>query len=382
VEDGGSARYSATGHLLFARGDVLLAAPFDLQRAEVRGAPVSVWSGLSTRNRAIPALFRLTGQGTLAYRPGQTGWGRTAAILGADGKLQPWSAEQREFDYAMTLSPDGRRMVGSIINAQAIDQLWISPVEHDEFTRLGSESKADIYFPVWSPDGKQVAYARSGKDDRDGVYVQSVDGGEPRRILRIEAGDQDFFPYFPTAWLADNSALLLTYRAAGKLNLKLLPLGEKEADTSALKPFLPADFKRGFATLSRDGALLAFISEETGTEQVWVAEVRSNGETGRPIQIRTARVAWHNWGTDGKTLFIQDGRGRLLKATVNSEPTLSASAPVEVADLGKLGVQYWTPLPEGRFIVMLKTESESELKSYDLVLNWTELLKRKVPVAR
>jgi len=379
VEDGGQPAYSPTGHLLFSRGDVLLAVPFDLQRAEVRGTPAAVWSGLDSFNRAFPAPFNLTDQGTLCYRPGQSGRARAVAILGTDGKLEPWSSERREFSSQPFISPDGRRVACQILNAQAIDQLWISPLDHDEFIRLGSEAKVDSFFPIWSPDGGQVAYIRVGKDGRDGIYIQGADGGEARRLLKVEVRDQYFYP---TAWLPDNSGLLITRIVAGKLNLMLLPLGDKELDPADLRPFLPSEFNRLFAIVSKDGRMLAFISEETGVGQVWLAEMKPNGETGRPIQVRTSRVTTHGLAADGKSLFIQDERNRLLKFTINPGPPLSVSAPIEIADLEKLSVQFWAPLPDGRFFTFLKAESEGDLKRYDLVLNWTELLKKKVPVPR
>jgi hypothetical protein len=70
VEDGGSGAYSATGHLLFAHGGVILAAPFHSQSAELRGAPVAVWSGLKTDASWRPALFVLSDRGELFYQPG------------------------------------------------------------------------------------------------------------------------------------------------------------------------------------------------------------------------------------------------------------------------------------------------------------------------
>ncbi len=72
-EDGGRARYSPTGHLLFSRGGTVLAARFDPGRLEVHGAPVAVWSGISTPFTVSPGAFDLTGEGALFYRPGQ--WG-------------------------------------------------------------------------------------------------------------------------------------------------------------------------------------------------------------------------------------------------------------------------------------------------------------------
>src|SRR5207247_10497191 len=90
-EDGGNAVYSRTGHLLFARGDAILAAPFDPGRAQVRGAPVAVWGGLGTAYAFEPAAFTLTDQGALFYRPGQLGGDRSLAFVGTGGSVVPSS---------------------------------------------------------------------------------------------------------------------------------------------------------------------------------------------------------------------------------------------------------------------------------------------------
>ena len=71
-----------------------------------------------------------------------------------------------------------------------------------------------------------------------------------------------------------------------------------------------------------------------------------------------------------------------MKVTVTAAPELSVSAPSEVCDLEKLQIQQWTVLPDGRLFVGLKNDNENEITRYDLVLNWTEVLKQKMRAAR
>ena len=85
---------------------------------------------------------------------------------------------------------------------------------------------------------------------------------------------------------------------------------------------------------------------------------------------------------DGKSLFLVDERRRLMKVAVGPAPDLSLSAPEEVFDLDKLGVSLWTVLPDGRFFVGLKNDDEGEITKYNLVLGWTEELKRKMRGSR
>jgi tRNA A-37 threonylcarbamoyl transferase component Bud32 len=359
-EDGGNALYSPTGHILFARGDAVLAAPFDPERLEVRGAPVAVWSGLIS-SYWFPGRFTLTSDGALFYRPGQ-----------------PWSSEQRAFDAAPELSPDGRRFAFTIINARGIDEIWVSDLARPEFRRLGTDSNADCMTPIWSPDGKRIAYTRRGKDGRDGIYVQDAEGGEAKRILKPDSED---VVYVPRSWLPDGSALLLTRTEPGRVTLAMLPVSEGEVDSSRLRPLLPNAANRFTPRLSRSGRLLAFGSDESGKALAYVAEFHPDGSTGRPIEVKTSGSDCR-WSADDKSLFVLDERRRLTKVMVTTGPELSVSAPTDVHDFETLRVAVWSVLPDGRFFVGLKHESEVEITRYDLVLNWTEELKRKLRAAR
>ena len=104
----------------------------------------------------------------------------------------------------------------------------------------------------------------------------------------------------------------------------------------------------------------------------------------RPVEVRTSGSTGHQWSADGKTLFVQDKRQRLMKVAVTAGPELSVSAPTLVHDFDKLRVrtQIWNVLPDGRFFVGLKNENEDEITRYSLVLNWTEVLKQKMEAAR
>jgi Tol biopolymer transport system component len=378
-EDGGSGLYAPTGHLLFARGDVILAVPFDLGRLEARGAPVTVWSGLSTPFRFFPAPFSLTTDGALFYKPGQAGGQRQLAFLDASGRLEPWSSEQRAVYLRPEVSPDGRRFVCSIVNARGIDELWIGSVEHPEFHRLGTDPSADCSYCVWSPDGKRVAYSRIGKDARDGIYVQDAEGGEAKRIFVPETGQ---VRYRPTSWLPDGSALLLWRENAGEASLMRLDLVGGRPDSARARQLMPSTFNLFEPRISPDGRVLAYRGDESGRPQAYVVELRRDGSTGRPVQLATTGGDELQWSRDGRTLFVRDARNRVMKVAVRLAPELSVSAPSEVHDLDKLGISTWAALPDGRFLVGLKNENEGDVTRYNVVLHWTEELKRRMRSAR
>jgi len=386
VEDAGPSIYLPSGHIVFSRADAILSAPFDPVAVELRSSPVAVWGGLSSDMPINPGAFRLTDSGTLMYKPPPPGgWNYGMSILSADSKLEPWLGELKWL-VNMWPSPDGRRVLMMTANARNLYSLQVSPVDQPDLSKLTAEPNADCDGPAWSPDGKQIAYVRVGKDDADGIYVMNAESGTSRRIFKPANADQTIFP---SAWLPGDAGLLITIRdqIGSRPKIMRLPLGDKQATAAELIPFLPSESNRWYATLSSTGRAVAFVSDESGKSQVWIAELRPSGETGRPIMVRTLGLRdggnrSHLWAQDGKSLYVVDERERLQKITVTLEPQLTISAPVEVADFEKLRIQSFAPIAGDRFLVNFKPEITNDITSLNVVFNWTEILKNKVPVSK
>jgi hypothetical protein len=374
-EDGGNPRYSPTGHLLFARGDAILAVPFDLGKLEPRGTPVAVWNGLSTAYSFLPALFELTDDGSLVYRPGQLGGDRAMAVLDAAGKLAPWSSERRAVDTAPEFSPDRRRFACTIANNRGIDEVWISEFGTPGLQRLGSDPSADCAQCAWSPDGARVAYNRRGRDGKDGIYVQNADGGPATLLLKHDE-------CVPVAFLPGGVSMLVYRRGAESGSAALLTLAGAATDTTRLHPIVLGAFNMLLAQLSPDGRRLAYTSDETGTPNAYVVELRPDGSTGRPVPVKSDQAFDLRWAPDGSALYIRDRRNRLVKAAVIPGPGLTFSPAVEVCDLAELRIRLWSPMPDGRFFVGLMNDNEGETTRFNLVLHWRDELQRKMNAAR
>ena len=112
------------------------------------------------------------------------------------------------------------------------------------------------------------------------------------------------------------------------------------------------------------------------------SSIHADGSTGKPVEVRTEGSNGQVWGPNSRTLYIEDERHRLMKVTVGGGPDLEVSPPTQVYDFGKLEVAFWTVLPDGRFFVGLKSEDELEITRYNLVLGWTDMLKRKMRAAQ
>src|SRR5207249_4491208 len=146
----------------------------------------------------------------------------------------------------------------------------------------------------------------------DGIYLHDAESGEAKRILKPESDDA---LYRPGSWLPDGSALLVWRNDPGHDQLVNLPFTGGEADASRLRPLLPSASHQTDPRLSRDGRHLAFGSDESGKRLTYVVEFHPDGSTGRPVEVRTAGSSGHQWAADGRTLYVEDERRRLMKVT-------------------------------------------------------------------
>ncbi|MGE5243566.1 MAG: TolB family protein [Betaproteobacteria bacterium] len=173
LEGGASARYAPTGHIVYARGGQIIAAPFDVRRRAVSGQAAVVVAGASFDPAAGAAFFAFSRNGTLAYVPGgplvkdrQIGW------LDRRGTLTAIPAPRR-FYAEPSISPDGRQIALTIRAAN--DDVWTFDSERGTFSRL-TFTHDNNQVPIWSPDGSRIVYA----SDRHGVrrlMWRPADGG-------------------------------------------------------------------------------------------------------------------------------------------------------------------------------------------------------------
>jgi TolB protein len=292
--------------------------------------------------------------------------------MDAAGNITPWSGERHSFDDTPTLAPDGHRFVCSIANARGIDELWIGDVGSGRLRRLGTDPDADCTQPTWSPDGSRIAYKRQAQDARDGIYVQDVTGGTPRRILKPESSEST---YRPQGWFPDGSALIVWRTLPGRSSIMRLPVTEAEVDSSRLQALHDARGNDRNPRLSPDGSMLAYVSDESGRNEVYVARFGAAGRLGPSVQVSSDGSFLCAWAPDGRTLQFTDFRNRLSDVAIPADPHADL-APRVRADLGKLDVASWTPLPGGRLLVGLRSEDEGEVSHYQLVLGFGDEVMR------
>ncbi len=386
LRDGGNAAYSPTGHLLFARVSALLAVPFDLRRLEVRGEPVSIMDGLRTAGAYSNGVFQVLADGTLLYFPGGLMGGRQHLIVAdAQGRTRDWGRERGYHDFGPIASPDGSRAACTISSARALDEIWLFDRTRPSARRIVSVPGVDCWTPVWSPDGRQIAYYRRGYDEADGLYLQPLDGGAPKRILSLVSKAGGSLNGFANSWSPDGSALLVTHYAGTRSEIFRVQVHPAGDSLSVPVPLLPGPANAQYPAFSPDGRWVAYQSNESGQDEIYVAPNLPDGSLGAPLMVSVGGGWCPRWGRSGKELFYQGGaQGHVMSVLLKFQPALSAAEPVSRWDFGRLRAVdgKFDILPGDELLAVQKGEEEDEITRVDVVLNFFEELRQKLRAAR
>jgi len=380
VEEGGNARYHETGHLVFTRSETLLAMPFDLVTLQAKGTPVAVETGLRTENTWAPAWFELSRNGTLLYSPGgRVGGNRGLALVGADGKVTPWSPDTGSFIGALALSHDERTLAVVVTNDEGIDELWLSAPGRAGLRRFAAVANTDLDYPLWTPDGSALVYQRTAKDAQDGIYRQPLSGGAPSRLL---PADGTLTPFTAWGWTPQGD-LVVMRRNANPPEVRVLPGGRPgtAADLKPLFPTVPEAFEPAF---SPDGRRVAYAVAQGGRSEVYLAGWKPGADPVSPVSLTDGAGYLPQWSSDGRTLYYLKGfKAMAVAVPSNGGPPGASKA---AADLGPYAVNFLEMglevLKDGRFLCVQRGSEEEGAGGFNLVLGWDRELKAKVPTAR
>ena len=215
IQGGSNPRYLPSGHLVFTRAASLMAAPFDLETRTVTGPAVVVIEGVKSEIYGN-GQFSFSENGTLAYVPGAAGWIGKPVWVDRQGKITPIPLTAQCYG-TFKLSPDGKRLAIQV--ASATDDIWIYEFERGTFLRL--TLNGSNIGPVWSPDGKYIAFG-SLRDGKYGLFRKAADGSGAEE--RLTTASTDTYQT-PESWFAEGKALLFgEWNATDQGDIWILPL--------------------------------------------------------------------------------------------------------------------------------------------------------------
>jgi Tol biopolymer transport system component len=382
VDGGSSSRYIRSGHILYARGGIVFAVPFDAARREITGRAVGVVEGVS-RSAGVTggAHFTVSNTGHLFYisGPASTASNQRAIAL-ADRAGVVTRLPVPPGPYVNTrVSRDGRSLaVGTDDGKEAA--IWIYQLDgKSAMRRLTLEGRNQ--FPIWSPDGERVAFQSDRGGDR-AIYVQRVDGSSPAvRLTKPEAVDA----HVPESWSPDGRYILFSLGKGSTFTLwslsvadgKAAPLGVTSQNTTG-------------AVFSPDGKWIAYSagSGVLGSNDGGVF-VQPFPVTGSVYPAPRAIIDFHPvWAPDGKELIYvaSAGTGQLVSVKVAAQAGLTFGTPVTSparVTAGRIAPQTRAHdiMPDGRFVGLIdpaQTEVVRRASEIRVVFNWFEELKARV----
>jgi eukaryotic-like serine/threonine-protein kinase len=368
VQPGTQPRFASSGHLVYSQAGTLMAVPFDPQGLSVTGTGVPVVEGVLQSTLSGAAQYSLSATGSLVYATGGIqGAQRSLVWVTRNGAEQPVTAPARAYRIPR-LSPDGRRVVVAIDEQET--QLWLYDLFRETLTRLTFEGKVN-QGPVWAPDGKRIAF-QSNKEGPPNLFLQLADGsGGLEQLTNSESAPS------PNSWSSDGQLLaFIDVHPTTGFDIWVLHLSDRKA-----QPFLRTPFIVSAPRFSPDGRWLAYISNESGRYEIYVQPYPGPGGK---WQISTEGGTEPMWNPNGREMFYRSGR-KMLAVEIATQPGFAAGRPRVLFE----GDYLPTPLsfpnydvsPDGQRFLMLKSNEAGEAAptQINVVLNWFEELKRRVP---
>jgi serine/threonine-protein kinase len=353
--------YAPSGHIVYTQGTSLtqgtnlMAAPFDLRRLAVTGTSVPVIEGV------LPTQYSFSSAGTLVYVPGPAQPQLKFVWVDRKGVEQPVAAPPHNYMFPR-VSPDGKRVAAGIEEAES--QIWLWDLTRDGLTRLTSEGNTNVD-PVWTPDGKRIVF----KGAKNRLFWQPADGSGAAEALTNEPLSAN---NPPGSWSPDGVLVFTETPTWSTWTLSLKDRKPRLFDRIQARETAPR--------FSPDGRWIAYDSDETGRHEIFV---RPYPGPGGKWQISTDGGTEPAWNPKGGELFYRNGN-KMMAVEITTQPAFLPSKPKVLFE----GAYVLTPrsfpdydvFPDGQRFLMLKaTEQAQGPEQINVVLNWFEELKRRVP---
>jgi eukaryotic-like serine/threonine-protein kinase len=294
LEGGVFGRYLSSGDLVFARGETVLAAPFDLRSLEVSSGAVAVLERVAFFPQNALSQFAVSSNGTLAFLPSSVAFSEQKLVaVDRSGKIQT-IREKLHVHFALHLSPDGRRIAMGLRESALAPDVWVLDLTRGSLSPL-THGPASNFDSVWTPDGKLLIYVSERPVFE--TFSKAADGSADEKLLLSTSNDK-----YPNSVSPDGTTLLFTTTIShANGDLWTVPLqSPKEA-----KPFLATEFNESDGAFSPDGRWVAYQSSESGRNEIYV---RSFPAGGNRFQVSTDGGFEPVWAKSGKELFYRSGR--------------------------------------------------------------------------
>jgi serine/threonine-protein kinase len=320
------------------------------------------------------ASYSLAEDGTLVYVEGQSAGPigqRTMVWVNRDGEQEPINVPPRAYTYAR-LSPDGTRVALDARDQQ--NDIWIFDLARETLTRLTTDPGLNRG-PVWFPDGTRLAFSAERDGVPESIYWQKADGSG--QVERLSVGSRaqvtaDFSP--------DGKSLVFGSPINPPFDIGVLSLEGPRQEKMLLESTL---FSETNGNVSRDGRWLAYQSNESGRDEIYLAPFPD--VTASKRQVSTQGGTRPLWSKDGRELFYYVGPDTIMSVAVTLGPVPSLGKPTVVVK-GSYAVainagRHYDVSPDGKRFLLLKDVAPppnipSRTSQLHFIQHWDQELKR------
>jgi serine/threonine-protein kinase len=359
LDDARVPRYSETGHLLFVRGDYLMAIKFDPEEVEVQGTPFILATNVRLYSENYGAVFDVSDEGSLVFQGGGR-WVEERALVWVDREGETTRAVDDLRDYSLAnISPDGDRLLVTVRGT--VFTIWVYDLAAGTRTKLSQEG--DNGGAIWMPGGNEILHWSNQVGGRYGVFRMVVGGGAPtQRVAIPEEGDVNTIAVSP-----DGEHVIYSSRASGRqVVLSLLNLSGAEEPSF----FLRDRSNKNEPAFSPDGRWVAFTSDESGLTEVHVAPFPGPGAN---VMISSGGGRTPRWSADGRELFYHLGP-KLFGVQIDTGDQVSVGKTEMLLDFASPILTY-DVAPDGRFLFVEPVEQEGpDGHQLNLIQNWPAVL--------
>jgi serine/threonine-protein kinase len=348
----------AAGYLVWVGADNLVyAARFDPDQVKITGSTRALGAAPQV-SRGFRPKVALAGNGALAYVPAHP---LSLMTIDRTGRATTLLAQPRSY-HCPRVSPDGRRILFDF--QENGRDVWMVELRDTTLTRVTFENSG--HDPMWLPDGRHLLYA-AARGSQIGIFRGSIDGSGVAESLLVSGAQVSAHAVTPdgrTAIAAWYSGL----STSGDFDVLAVPLD----GTRQVEKLLGTRYFEGYPALSPDGRWLAYVSDETNRQEVYVRPLPG----GSKILVSQSGGTEPVWARDGRTLFYRSLGPRepqLIAAAVESRSEFRVLSRTALFDVGEY--EWATPhanydvMPDGKSFVMVRM---GRLSEFVYLQNWME----------
>jgi Tol biopolymer transport system component len=315
-----------------------------------------LWGGLPV------AHYSVSDTGTLAFTRGGQGLRYRSRLVRVDRTGQTRDITSQIGDYAYPrASLDGKRVAVSMQGDDA-RSIWLVDTARGAATRFTFERGQ--WTSAWTPSGK-LSY-----QSKDGIKWRPLDNSTAEELLSSDV-------FWPGSWSPDGRVLAATKPSAETQG----DIWLVSADGGELAPLAQSEFNEVGPAFSPDERLIAYVSDESGRNEVYIQPYPGPGEK---TLVSTNGGEEPVWSHDGSELFYRNG-DQLLSVPMGEDvgaPEILFEKPFHRTRSDVVGAPNYDVTADGKGFIMLAFDDEAAPAQIDVVLNWLEELKRLVPAEK